>query len=194
MLQKPLRIVGYHRGRGKGGEGRAQEKGARVKGVSGCERCSHLWGPPCSHVNVRHRQTDRHRPKLVRCRRRQAGTISSWKRSLYVHEAPAFPECIPPSAHHSGTKARGTKLHAQISTSGQALKYSATQCACQTTSSLQTSLHTPGPVKGVWGKGVTLGAKQALLQAPWGMRLLMTLASATSTSMRSPPFMRSNRK
>lgn len=41
---------------------------------------------------------------------------------------------------------------------------------------------------------VTLGARQALLQAPWGMRLLMTLASATNTSMRSPPFMRSNRK
>ncbi len=40
----------------------------------------------------------------------------------------------------------------------------------------------------------TLGARQALLQGPWGMRLLMTLASATSTSMRSPPFMRSNRK
>ena len=40
----------------------------------------------------------------------------------------------------------------------------------------------------------TLGAKQARRQAPWAMRRLMTRASATSTSIRSPPGIRSNRK
>lgn len=42
--------------------------------------------------------------------------------------------------------------------------------------------------------GRTLGAKQARRQAPWAMRRLMTRASATSTSIRSPPGIRSNRK
>jgi len=40
----------------------------------------------------------------------------------------------------------------------------------------------------------TLGAKQARRQAPCGMRRLMTLASATRTSIRSPPAIRSNKK
>jgi hypothetical protein len=40
----------------------------------------------------------------------------------------------------------------------------------------------------------TLGEKGPRFQVPCGMRRLITLASATSTSIRSPPVIRSNRK
>ena len=52
------------------------------------------------------------------------------------------------------------------------------------------------PVPGhlVVTQGRTWGAKQPRLSAPCATRILMTCASDTSTSIKSPPLMRSNRK
>ena len=57
-----------------------------------------------------------------------------------------------------------------------------------------STIHLSQYVGAVKSPRATLGAKQARFQAPWAMRRLMTRASATSTSIRSPPGIRSNRK